>query len=125
MKLNDTYNKNTPGWGNIDQADQFALIIKLLRQNLSSITSIESRLDIQEALLLEIQKHSPSVISQPVYEPIRGIHGLAEFLGVSIVTAQKLKNSGNIPFSQFGRVILFDPQKILLSLQVESKNSKL
>lgn len=44
---------------------------------------------------------------------IRGIHGLAKFLGVSPVTAQKIKNSGNIPFSQFGRVILFDGTKVL------------
>ena len=52
---------------------------------------------------------------------IRGINGLAKFLGVSPVTAQKLKNSGRVPYSQFGRVILFDGTKVLESMANNQK----
>ena len=45
-------------------------------------------------------------------KPIRGIHGLAKAFGISPVTAQKLKNSGKIPYSQYGRVVLFEYDKV-------------
>lgn len=53
--------------------------------------------------------------------PIRGIHGLAKFLGVSPVTAQALKNSGKIPYSQYGRVVLFDGDKVLSAMEPNKK----
>jgi len=43
---------------------------------------------------------------------IRGINGLAEYLGVSKSKAQKLKNRNAIPYVQDGRLILFDPLKV-------------
>lgn len=43
---------------------------------------------------------------------IRGINGLAEYLGISKSKAQKLKNENAIPFVQDGRMILFDPRKV-------------
>lgn len=43
---------------------------------------------------------------------IRGINGLAEYLGISKSKAQKLKNENAIPFVQDGRIILFDPRKV-------------
>lgn len=49
-------------------------------------------------------------------EHIKGIKGLQEFLHVSHSHAQKLKNSGIIPFSQFGKTILFDPDKVLQAM---------
>lgn len=90
-------------------------IIKLLRE-------IESRLDIQEELLLELRNQSKAQNTFKEFEPIRGIHGLAEFLGVSPVTAQKIKNSGKIPFVQYERVILFDPEKVMEALEKKVKN---
>ncbi|HCY40397.1 MAG TPA: hypothetical protein DHV48_03450 [Prolixibacteraceae bacterium] len=48
---------------------------------------------------------------------IKGIHALAEFLKVSPTTAQKLKNSGKIPFSQFGKIVRFDSKKVLDALE--------
>ena len=42
---------------------------------------------------------------------IRGINGLAEYLGISRSKAQKLKNENAIPFVQDGRMILFDSRK--------------
>lgn len=32
---------------------------------------------------------------------------LADFLGCSVTTAQKIKNSGKIPYQQFGRKVIF------------------
>lgn len=63
----------------------------------------------------------------PSTEPIRfirGIHGLAKFLNISPSKAQEIKNSGKIPFSQNGRVLLFDPQKVLDALETPSKKRK-
>lgn len=52
---------------------------------------------------------------------IRGIHGLAKYLGVSPVTAQALKNSGKISYSQFGRVILFNEELLLKEMAAIGK----
>lgn len=41
------------------------------------------------------------------------ISELASFLGCSIGTAQKLKNSGKIRYKQFGRKCVFTTQEIL------------
>ena len=47
---------------------------------------------------------------------IKGIHELATFLKVSVVTAQTIKNSGKIPYSQFNRTILFDGDAVLQAM---------
>ncbi len=44
------------------------------------------------------------------------IRELAEFLGCSIVTAQKLKNSKKIRFKQFGRKLIFNADEVLEDL---------
>lgn len=56
-----------------------------------------------------------------------GIAGLAKIANCSLPTAQKLKNSGLIPFSQAGRKIIFDVDAVLLSLkktQAKKQSSK-
>jgi len=45
---------------------------------------------------------------------------LAEFLGCSVPTAQKIKNSGKIPFHQVGRIVLFDKGEILNATRKEA-----
>ena len=58
----------------------------------------------------------------PDPEPrIYGINGLAEFLKVSIPTAQKIKNSGKIPFSQVERTIIFNKVEVLKSLMPKKR----
>jgi len=52
---------------------------------------------------------------------VYGIIGLAELLNCSKPTAQKIKNSGKVPFSQIGRIIIFDVEKVLLALEVKNK----
>lgn len=70
--------------------------------------------------LLELNRFSEKETSEAKPEAskseIKGIHALAEFLKVSPTTAQKLKNSGKIPFSQFGKVVRFDGNKVLEAL---------
>lgn len=52
---------------------------------------------------------------------IRGISGLAQFLNVSMVTAQKLKNQGKIPYRQVGRVLVFVADEVLDAMKKKSK----
>jgi excisionase family DNA binding protein len=47
---------------------------------------------------------------------IYGISGLARLLGCSNPTAQKIKNSGKIPFVQVGRKIIFNEDKVIEAL---------
>ena len=99
-------------------------LIKLSGRILSLLRELETRLDVQEDLLLELRKHPAQQNSSKTFEPIRGIHGLANFLGISPVTAQKLKNSGKIPFAQFERVVLFDPGKVMAALELNNNLKK-
>jgi hypothetical protein len=48
---------------------------------------------------------------------VYGIAGLAELIGCSVPTAQKLKNSGKISFIQQGRKIIFDADRVLAELE--------
>ena len=50
---------------------------------------------------------------QVTHKIIRGISGLAQFLGVSIPTAQKMKNQHKIPFRQQGRILIFIEDEVL------------
>lgn len=58
-------------------------------------------------------KASPSLSSKRY---LYGIRALAEFLDCSTPTAQKIKNSGKIPYSQTGRIIVFDADEVLRAL---------
>lgn len=48
---------------------------------------------------------------------IRGINGLAKFLGVSIPTAQKLKAKNKVPYRQSGRVLIFLADEVLNAMK--------
>ena len=48
---------------------------------------------------------------------IRGINGLAKFLGVSIPTAQKLKAKNKVPYRQTGRVLIFLADEVLNAMK--------
>nr|WP_319268232.1 helix-turn-helix domain-containing protein [uncultured Draconibacterium sp.] len=63
--------------------------------------------------IMDKQSHEP----EKEKIEIRGIHALAKFLKVSATTAQKLKNSGKIPYSQIGKLVLFDGNKVLEALE--------
>lgn len=59
----------------------------------------------------------------PPEEPkfLHSIRELAEFLNCSVTTAQKLKNSGTIPFTQFGRKMIFNAQGVLDALKKKKR----
>lgn len=72
-----------------------------------------------------INESIPSTNNVNVVEPrkpIKGIHALAKYLGVCPASAQALKNKGNFPYFQDGRVLLFDPNEIDKAMQ--TKKSK-
>jgi hypothetical protein len=48
---------------------------------------------------------------------IKGIQGLADFLGISKSVAQKMKNDGVIPYCQYDRVVLFMPDEVITALK--------
>lgn len=52
------------------------------------------------------------------------IKELSNFLNCSPVTAQKLKNSGAIPFTQYGRKIQFDTAAVLSALEKDKANPR-
>jgi len=64
----------------------------------------------------------PQQSNQPTdHEPlIYGIKGLADFLHCSTVTAQKIKNSGKLSFSQAERTIIFNKAEVLEALKPKS-----
>ena len=51
---------------------------------------------------------------QPQY--LYSMQELADFLHVSIVTAQKIKNSGSIRYTQIGRKLIFNTVQIMEDL---------
>ena len=108
---------------NINDYD-FSATIKLLGKILSHLKELEVKAEVQEELMLQFTRNQSKSIVPKKFEPIRGIYGLAEFLGVSPTTAQKLKNSGKIPYSQFERLVLFDPKKVLDALEVNNSQKK-
>jgi len=52
---------------------------------------------------------------QPQY--LYSMQELADFLHVSIVTAQKIKNSGSIRYTQIGRKLIFNTVQIMEDLE--------
>jgi len=54
----------------------------------------------------------PTAKPNQTTKPIRGIRQLAQFLGCSPATAQKLKNRGLIPFYNIGNRVFFEPDKV-------------
>lgn len=49
-------------------------------------------------------------------QSITSITELAKFLNVARCTAQALKDSGRIPYIQYGKKLVIDPDKVLSSL---------
>jgi excisionase family DNA binding protein len=52
---------------------------------------------------------------------LHSIRELADFLGCSTVTAQKIKNEGRIPFMQVGRKVLFNTAEVTKAIERRRK----
>lgn len=90
--------------------------------------SFENLPEAVSELLAKMQKienfidATPTETSPADPEPLAyGIKGLATFLRVSTPTAQKIKNSGRIPFSQAERTIIFRKADVLEALSNKKK----
>jgi len=55
---------------------------------------------------------------------LRSIRELADFLDCSVVTAQKLKNSGKIRYKQYGRKVIFNTEEVLQDLGRTGRRSQ-
>ena len=78
-------------------------------------------LTVSEFLELLRQEQNASAVPEQKAEPkmLYSIKELADFLRCSVVTAQKIKNSGRIPFAQTGRKVVFDSEAVLKALSRE------
>jgi hypothetical protein len=56
-------------------------------------------------------------------DTIRGIQGLADFLGCSFPTAHKLKASGKIPYYEHKRLLFFKGGEVLAALKKGGKQN--
>ncbi len=94
--------------------------VKELKPTLNVGGTIYTPIEMSEvkAMIHSAVKEAVQTTTAPKTEKkfIKGIHQLAKFLNVSPSKAQDLKNSGKIPFSQNGRLILFDPEKVMEAL---------
>ena len=75
-----------------------------------------------ELLKQEHPTPTPATMAEP--KMLYSIKELADFLKCSTVTAQKIKNSGRIPFSQTGRKVVFDGNAVLQALSIKMKGQR-
>ena len=80
------------------------------------ITPDQLRKIINECLA-ERQPEPAPAPTQEKTQYLYSIRQLAEFLHVSTVTAQKIKNSGTIRYTQVGRKLIFNTLQIMEDLE--------
>ena len=70
---------------------------------------------VKKAVAEEMAKTTqPTPEAQP--KTLHSIRELADFIGCSVVTAQRYKNDGRIPYSQVGRKVLFNTADVLKAI---------
>lgn len=89
-------------------------------ENLPAI--VENLAEKINELVLKIESQENRQPETEQSQFIYGIKGLAQFLNVSPPTAQKIKASGKIPYSQSERTIIFKKSDVLKAL--ENKKTK-
>jgi len=99
--------------------------LKVSHDNLPEATSqiLETVKNLQSTLS-KLEETSKNAIPEDPEPYIYGIKGLAAFLKVSTPTAQKIKNSGRVPFSQAERTIVFRKSDVLRALLSKNKGGK-
>lgn len=97
----------------------------------SLLNEIKFKLENLESIMNVLNSNHNKNVSTPEPETdpepyIYGIIGLAKFLNVTPPTAQKIKNSGRIPYSQAQRTIIFKKDDILKALSINTigRNAK-
>ena len=61
----------------------------------------------------------PSTQAKDTRATIRGIRGLAAYLGISTATAQRLKSLGLVTYSRIGNRVYFCPSEVDEALKVK------
>lgn len=80
-------------------------------------SEIEFRQFIEDAVFSAMEKVKAN--AEPVRTEKRYIYSIKELAGLlncSVVTAQKLKNNGLIPYKQLGRKLVFDADAVLAAM---------
>jgi len=83
-------------------------------------TTASSELLIELLGKVEALSNKVEQLSSVPISVIKGIQGLADFLGISKSVAQKMKNEGIVPYIQYDRVVLFQPEKVLEALAAQT-----
>jgi hypothetical protein len=83
-----------------------------MQQSISVISKEELKQAVREVLDESTQK---AAAPQPE-QYLHGLKQLADFIGVSEVSAWRLKKSGKIPFYQAGKKLFFKQSDVLQSL---------
>jgi hypothetical protein len=80
---------------------------------------------IENAVTSALEKRMPLMVQPQQVAPekkyLYSIKGLAEFMQCSVVTAQKLKNSGRIPYKQVNRKVIFDCEAVIAAISINAK----
>jgi hypothetical protein len=98
---------------------------------LGSISEFISQLvnndEVKVEITLKLVKKEPEIIEPEIIRPflkdgqIKGINRLAEFLGCAPATAQKLKNTKQIPYYERGARLIFYEDEIMDALSALEK----
>ncbi len=83
-------------------------------------------LTVSEFIELLKQQNNVPVLMEQKAEPkmLYSIKELADYLQCSTVTAQKLKNSGRIPFMQTGRKVVFNGDAVMGAISHKMKGQR-
>jgi len=94
-------------------------IEELKLRPLISLTAEENSAVLVDAFLQAHKIANQSEIKTKERKYAYGLHGLMGLMNCSHVTAQRVKNSGKLKgcFSQIGRKIVFDEEKVLAALR--------
>ena len=97
--------------------------INLIALNFKVMEKRIFELTVSEFIELLKQEQPVQVMPEQKTEPkmLYSIKELAKFLQCSTVTAQKIKNSGRIPFMQTGRKVVFEGNAVLQALSNQKK----
>jgi hypothetical protein len=88
------------------------------------VTTTDSLKRIIRECLAELNQTNQSLPEPEATKYLYSIQELADFLGCSKVTAQKLKNSGKIRFKQFSRKCIFSSSEVLEDLNYRQRKVK-
>lgn len=103
-----------------------SLEVQLNENQLQTVVNFsESRFSaIVKQAIVEIMGTRTEVSPSAERKTLHSIRELADFIGCSIVTAQKYKNEGRIPYRQVGRKVQFDTEEVLKAMDKTVKKSR-